>query len=139
MNEQFLRSYFRQVYARGFGYRREQVDCCRFAADWVVFCGGQDPAKRWRGQYETECQALAFVEKAGGLVQILHEGMMSAGLTQTSKPRCGDVGCIMVRADRSVVGAICFDGLWWTISNVGVLPMPARHLRVWRVPQCQQS
>ncbi len=139
MSEQLLRTYFQQVYAKGFGYQPDRVDCCRFPADWIVFRGGPDPAAHWRGRYEAEDQALAFVHEAGGLVNILDLGMTSAGLQRVGEPCTGDVGCIVVRACRSVVGSIFCDGVWWTISELGVLPVEARCLRAWRNPECQWS
>ncbi|KZK96343.1 hypothetical protein PsAD5_02530 [Pseudovibrio sp. Ad5] len=139
MSKKPLQIYFQHVYAKGFGYQPNRVDCCRFPADWIVFCGGPDPAAHWRGRYETEDQALAFVHEAGGLVNILDLGMTSAGLQRVGEPRSGDVGCIVARACRSVVGAIFCDDVWWTISELGVLPVSARCLRVWRIPECQWS
>ncbi|OKL45004.1 DUF6950 family protein [Pseudovibrio exalbescens] len=141
-----LNAFFAEVFRKGFGYRPDEVDCCRFAADWVVWNGGPDPAAEWRGRYSSEAEALVFVAAAGGVHRILDKGMGAAGLASTRVPCDGDVGCVRTavvvegHTQRLPVGAIHFGGVWWTLTEVGILPLPAqtRAIAAWEVLPCRQ-
>ncbi|WP_298958361.1 hypothetical protein [uncultured Roseibium sp.] len=105
-------------------------DCCAFPGGWVWAQTGIDPVAEWRGRYQSESEALAFVEDCGGVPQIMDKGLKRAGMKRTRAPREGDVGCVAI--DGVAVGAIMKSGLWWVLGPQGKFPVrSARLLRAW--------
>ena len=109
-------------------------DCCLFPAAWVQDQTGVDAAAPWRGLYDDEDGARAFVQAEGGIVRTMARAARLAGLLRASQPKAGAVG--IVRADPEPMGAVCvMPGFWATISPTGgVVVTACRHLVAWEIP-----
>jgi len=111
-------------------------DCCLWPADWVQLSRGFDPAAQWRGRYDTESDALAFVEKSGGMVAMWQSVL--AALAPCADPNDGDVGVIMVHGSHGAVanGGIFADRRWSFLAPSGLFRAsiaPEHVLAVWHV------
>jgi hypothetical protein len=102
-------------------------DCCLEPANWVRFAAGIDPAADYRGKYDDEAGALAFLETAGGVLKILDRAMTGTGLRREPCPIEGDVGCITLAGET--IGSIRVPGGWSVISGRGRLVYPDHEVR----------
>lgn len=69
-------------------------DCVLFAAGWVWFVTGKDPARRWRGRYATKMEAARRIKEAGADDMIAAGDILfgaSRALDRVSHARRGDV------------------------------------------------
>jgi hypothetical protein len=130
----FLREWARRPFAWGV------CDCCLFLADWIVYCGGDDPAADLRGTYSTERGMRRLLKARGGIEQVVAGCAARAHLTPTSAPQRGDVGLVKVaiklwrgRAVLVPVGAIALDHKLWAIKprERGLIIQPFPLLRAW--------
>lgn len=124
----FFRAYERKPWRPG------QVDCCLFMAAWAVWLGYPDPARDWRGTYDSEDGFRAIIHKAGGVVPLIEECALSINARRVSQPITGDVAVIgsATNIDRQF-GAI-FDGARWNVRFVNKIgPMAATPLAIWRI------
>jgi len=111
-------------------------DCCLWPADWVLHRRGFDPAAQWRGRYDTESEALAFVDDAGGMVA-MWAGVLDR-LNRAEHPADGDVGVVMVHGPDGPVanGGIFADRRWSFLAPSGLFRAsiaPEHVLSVWHV------
>lgn len=95
-------------------------DCCLWPADWVLHKRGFDPAAQWRGRYDSQDAALAFVAQAGGMVA-MWDGVLGQ-LERTNDPADGDVGVIIVHGPDGPVanGGIFADRRWSFLAPAGL-------------------
>lgn len=66
-------------------------DCALFAADWVKFCTGHDPAQGWRETYCTEVDAEAILAGRGGMVALFDDVARFIGWSRREVPSTGAV------------------------------------------------
>ena len=68
-------------------------DCDTIMADYVLSVTGKDPMAKWRGRYQDEAGAQAFVAEAGGNGALIAEGLASIGIYPRvdDDPKRGDV------------------------------------------------
>lgn len=98
-----------------------QCDCALFLADWILIRTGKDPAKAFRGTYDTALAARRALELFGGTVELYGRQLARVGWVATSDPQPGDVGVVpgepsgeFTQAAHRMVGAIRVDGGWVT-------------------------
>jgi len=93
-------------------------DCCTLVADWSVWQGNDDPMARWRGEYDCEAGARAFMAYGGGIIDLMTLGMIEAGIPECDEPRLGDVGIVTVLGEHGPeeVGAI-YGGKRWHMRS----------------------
>ena len=125
-----LAPFLREVARRPFVWG--QADCILTGADWVRAVEGWDPAEAFRGQYDTEDEALAWLTLSGGLVAMIQGQMKRPTVLD---PRRGDVGVVVVRgiSGRSEVTAICTGARWAAKSPGGLWIGRAECVAAWRV------
>lgn len=110
-------------------------DCCTFPGDWCVAQGRADPMARWRGRYASEAEAMALIERDGGLLAMFTVGCAEAGLPEVDEPQRGDIGVLLAPTCDGTphVGGI-FDGRRWALlaDPHGIVVVSAVAERVWR-------
>ena len=112
-------------------------DCCLYPAAWVLERTGIDPARRWRGAYDDEDGALAFVSAGRGLARVMEVAAAEAGLLRAQRPSLGAVGVIRSDDPRiRLMGAVCVaDGFWSTVAPEGGIAVArVRPVVAWEVP-----
>lgn len=111
-------------------------DCTLFAADWVRFATGVDPAAGWRGRYADASQCRALLGAAGGLEIVVTRAMAGMGFAEVAAALTGDVGLVRAPTEidgMGVVAAIRQGDLWVVRSIRRVIAAPFPMLRAWRV------
>lgn len=108
-----LARWHREPFARG------STDCDMLVADYVIALTGRDPAAAWRGRYDNDDGAEAFIAAAGGNLNLVAAGMASIGLAPVSEPLRGDVVVIDVGVDQ--ITGIFLDPLTALKTKRGVL------------------
>lgn len=108
-----------------------KFDCVLMACDWVRVVRGVDPAAPWRGTYRTRIEALRIIAGAGGMADLVADGMARAGIPETDDPLPGDVGVVTmegetVMAIRTMIG-------WASRGARGLIAGPAEMHRAWRL------
>lgn len=119
-----------------------ECDCALFLADWVKIRTGKDPAKSFRGRYDTALAARRALELFGGPAELYGRQLARIGCLPTDDPRPGDVGVVPGDPDSSfidprhrVVGAIRVEGGWVTKAReAGINFARVDHVAAWRVP-----
>lgn len=111
-----------------------RVDCCTYAAGWVMRCGYPDPMAFIRGTYNSERSALRCIRRGGGLVPLWTRGMIDAQVPEADQARIGDVGILRLPTEDG--GDECvglFAGRRWVCRLYrGIVSLPADSLAVWR-------
>jgi hypothetical protein len=112
-----------------------EVDCCLALADWAVANGCQDGAAHLRGTYDGET-VRQVIDDAGGVVALVDDCAVRAGMVRIPRPVIGAVGAIgSDKPDGRQWGAI-FDGSRWNIRlENGFTPFAARCLTMWGFQQ----
>jgi len=79
-----------------FGFGPREMDCCIWAADWVLKRTGIDPAADWRGRYGSRREYMRMLLARGGLVRVAAQGLADVGaqLIEPAEAAPGDVGVI---------------------------------------------
>jgi hypothetical protein len=122
----YLAATMKQSFAWG------NADCCTFFSGWVQAVTGVDPHAFARGRYGTEAEAYAFVGARGGLRQAVEDEMRRLMFEQTTDPRTGDVGLVLM----PIVGetaAIRSGTVWIMRRPRGLVGVPAPALVAWTV------
>jgi hypothetical protein len=77
-------------------FRWGAADCCTLAADWIFTATGEDPARAWRGAYDSALGARRLMRRSGGLLGLGRAAM--AGWPEfdcaVEAPRDGDVAVV---------------------------------------------
>lgn len=104
-------------------------DCALFVSDWCAL-NGFDPAKEYRGKYNTEIGAKRILaKKAGSLSAAYDEHMFRVGVNFAQK---GDV-CV-TDLESETVGIIAGrGGAWYKTENEGVILLKVKPKTVWRL------
>lgn len=114
-------------------------DCAqRFIGDWVLAEVGLDPAKAWRGRYQTGLGCQRLLRSSGGLVAVLAEALEGVGLVRTETPALGDVGAVMMQSEYRIepVGALMGPDGWLSLTGRGIRSTQAdRFVAAWSVPR----
>lgn len=101
------------------GMRREfvwgQHDCSLFCANLVLEVTGVDPARRWRGRYNSEAGMLTFVNEAG-LVALFDQG--TAGILERCVAEDSIIG--VITTDSGDVGAVRSGRSWVVLTERGI-------------------
>lgn len=111
-------------------------DCCLYPAAWVQTLTGIDPARRWRGAYDDQDGALAFVRAGRGLARVMEVAAAEAGLVRAPRPSLGAVGVIRSEdPDVRLMGAVCVGGGFWSTvaPEGGVVALRTRPVAAWEV------
>lgn len=115
-------------------------DCTLFAANWIRLRTGRDPAKAWRGTYHTRNAAHKALRRQGGLLSVATAEMLAAGFAETTEPKDGDVGIVVVpigvkrgQAVFGNVGAIRLGTIWAVRSEDGVAAFDFECKRAWSI------
>lgn len=109
-------------------------DCLMSLADHVRGVTGRDPGAKWRGRYDDEAGALAFLKEAGDAVLLLDEGLTGAGLQRVSDYRRGDVVACQI-GEAEVGGLHTGDRVAFRMQQ-GAVEVGVRHVRIlagWRI------
>lgn len=110
-------------------------DCTAWVAQWVAKEIGQPVDVP---QYSTEAEALALIEREGGLDRIWHMRMQALGIRRRydESPVLGDVGLIDTRF--GLAGGIFADAgvfCWRAERAVRLLPPRVHTIRaIWELP-----
>ena len=110
-------------------------DCGLMLADWVVFCGGPDPAASVRGRYATEDELMALAGP-GGLPRLFDRLLRGGGLRRVRNVDAGDVAIVSI-AGTAPRGALRNLRGFVLVAPKGVSRIPAAGARViqaWRMP-----
>lgn len=108
-----------------------EQDCVLWAADTVFAITGEDPAKEFRGAYDSALSAARVLREAGGMEKLVSEKM--GGTPVDSRlANVGDV--VLVLQDGEPMLGVCNgDTLLATGSNgLVALPMQAA-VKIWKV------
>jgi hypothetical protein len=122
-------------------WRWGEMDCTLFCAGWAIAKSGRDPGEGIRGTYDTEAEALAIVEKAGGMQLFIGARLRGIGwkpcVHREDKPETGDIGVVKVPVGRS--GDIRYlpairRGSMWIIrtERSGLMAATLEHIAFWR-------
>ena len=104
-------------------------DCCLFAADAVRAMTGRDLAAAERGTYSTASQALALVERLGGLEAI---GDRAGARIAPLLAQPGDVGLVEVNGRQLL--AVCAGPCWLAPTGAGLTAIDLQAAALaWRV------
>jgi hypothetical protein len=116
-------------------FRYSVCDCATRLADWMMFCGYDDPAADFRDAYRTELEAARQLRRAGGFVPLIDRLAKRAGLAPAEGPfPVGAVGVIgNGRKLFHSFGAIHDGSSWIVFSPRGDVPVKARPLTAWVV------
>lgn len=110
-------------------------DCCTFPAAWAIANGYPDPMADWRGQYETEAQALDLIADGGGLADLFARGLDAAGLPRAAGEFVpGDIGVVQLLGEQA--GAVYTGKRWALVADRGMAfaSIGAEFIvRAWRV------
>jgi hypothetical protein len=109
-------------------------DCCRFAAEWCIRRGRDDPMGFLRPWYTTEIGALRTIREGGGLVLLWSRGMADIGALEVDIPELGDIG-ILPSITEAGVDEVCaiYTGQRWAMLGIhGLICAPAEPIKVWR-------
>ena len=125
-----LKAFLREAASRPFIWG--ESDCILTGADWVREVEGWDPGADFRGRYDTEEEAEAWLTIAGGLVGIIRAQMRRPLVLD---PREGDVGVVTVMGPKgqTEVTAICTGRRWAAKSPRGLWIGQAEFQAAWRV------
>lgn len=111
-------------------------DCSLFPAAWILELTGIDPARRWRGQYDTQEGALRFVEQGRGLARVFQAAAAEAGLQRALQPVMGAVGVIRSEDPQiRLMGAVCTSaGFWATVApQGGIVAVRTKAVVAWEI------
>lgn len=115
-----------------------RMDCCTWAADWVMSQTRRDPMAAWRGRYRTVLGLKRLLRRSGGMEEMLAAGMRSIGATriEPSEAVPGDIGVILavspsgdVEPSAAIRGQLGWlaklgDGLWRAPSAMAAWRLP---------------
>lgn len=121
------------------------VDCTLFCGDWALALSGRDPGAGIRETYSTEEEALAIVERAGGMVDFVGNRLEAIGwerLHFVELPQEGDIGVVRAPVvplgQTAMVPGIFGDESWgnrWITRGIhGLTAGRFPHRAVWRFP-----
>lgn len=108
------------------------LDCCLWAADWVLARSGRDPAAPLRGGYWTEAGAGELVRRAGGILALVSQHVAAIGLVEAADPAPGDLGVVQFASGRSP--ALWTGEMWVAKAQTGIFAGRYPHLVAWSVP-----
>lgn len=130
-----LHRYLVETASGPFSYDDDGIDCCEFAADWVLERTGFDPMWFVRGGYKTEAEARKIVSDAGGLINLWRLGLSDLMLPEPDSPRIGDVGIVRVNGEHGPeeVGAIYGGKRWAMLSRDGLFCVKEKAVAQWRL------
>ena len=109
-------------------------DCCTFCANWMGMHIGADLLEGWRGEYETESEAMRLLHERGG-IEAVFERQIAGRADRVARPVKGSVG--IMNAGDSLVGAIYSGERWVVFSERGVRAIPHRDslmIAMWGLP-----
>lgn len=112
-----------------------RFDCCLWLADWVLAVRGVDGAAALRGRYRTALGCARLLTHLGGVTATVGHCAALAGLSETKRPRTGDIGVVkmMTAKGEREVGAIRTARRWAILTIGGLSSVPAKPLAAWRV------
>lgn len=89
-------------------------DCMMTVADWIERLHNVDPAKVWRGAYDSPEAAQAMAAREGGFAAGVTRALDGLPLARTDAPSIGDVGLVSapLRWKNLVVGGTLAIR-WW--------------------------
>lgn len=105
-----LSAHLRRLAAEPFQYGR--CDCLLALADWVALRTGVDLGGEFRGKYKNERGWKRIVVRAGGMRTFVGELLLRVGWLEVTDPRPGDIGVLIVSADRGPCGALRGERHW---------------------------
>lgn len=114
-------------------WRWGECDCVMIAAGWAHLARGVDPAARWRGAYSDRAGCDAIIAAAGGLFDLMDEGLRAIGVERCAVARDGDIGLVQPDGAPRPVAAIAVDGFWAMRMPRGVHYAKPSARAVWRV------
>lgn len=107
-----------------------ETDCIMATCNHVLAETGIDPARPWRGLYDTEAGAIAIYTPYGGSLALFKHGMGLAGFQMTKHLQDGfpvvcDVG------GHEVAGLAVGNRVAFMAAGRGLVEMRARVLGAW--------
>lgn len=120
--------------ACGQPWRAGVYDCCTLPGDWALSWGRGDPMAEWRGQYQSDAQAVRLIHEAGGLLELWRRGLSAIGITTVGDPNPGDVGIVPALIETGQldhVGAIWTGERWAMRAPSGIFFAPNTPVCVW--------
>lgn len=126
-----LTRFLRAEARRRFDWRA--AHCLLLPADWIVACGGADPARDWRW-ISSEAVARRALTRCGGASGLAAQAMRGFEQLPTHAVRRGDVGIVTVLSPEgpAEVGAICTGGRWAVRAGRGLWIGRAEPRAAWR-------
>ena len=110
------------------------TDCMLSTADYAGALNGTDPGAAYRGRYDDEAGAMAFVDAAGGGAAILGAALVAAGFKRVQQPQRGDP--VVAQIGHNQIGGICLgDFCVFRTSTRGVVEIRTSRLTIlgaWR-------
>jgi len=117
------------MWRRG-GHVWGQSDCLLSIGDYIAAAGGKDVTGLFRGTYDDEAGAMAYVERYGG-----HGALIDlTGAARTETPGRGDVA--VIDTGYNEIGALCTGDGYILRLERGVIEINARFVDVliaWKV------
>ena len=87
MLDEYLDAVLTQPWAWG------TMDCCTFAAGWIIARTAHDPLGAHRG-YSTSAGARRIIAMHGSLLGLVSHQMAECGFARTDRPEHGDIGLV---------------------------------------------
>jgi uncharacterized protein DUF6950 len=114
-----------------------ELDCSLFACDWVLSATGEDPAREFRGKYETMPGAYRLVKDyAGGLQGTAEKISFRMGMEETTWQfaRRGDIGLVPGNGSPAL-GVVDTSGKNFAVHGKDGLDfIPLKNaIKIWRV------
>jgi hypothetical protein len=100
-------------------------DCLLWLADWIRVNRNVDPAGDLRGRYFNMLGAARIVADAGGMVALVGQRVLAAGLPRVNVGARGDIAIVQVGGDggesfNNLAGGILLSGSVALISQEGL-------------------
>lgn len=108
-----------------------EFDCCLFACDIIVLCGGEDFAKDVRGKYKTPLGAKRVISKHFGTLESAYSSLEEVGFNFAQR---GDF--TLFETDEGPLMAMRWNGGYVGISpdkGMGMIKIQYDPVKTWRV------
>ena len=106
-----------------------KTDCIMATCNYIRDRTGVDPARPWRGLYDSEASATALYTPYGGVLALFRHGMGLAGFRETDAPQDGSpVVCDVMGKE---VAGVFMGGKVAFMAPRGCVEVRAKVLGAW--------
>jgi hypothetical protein len=124
-----LPAFIRDGASKPFDWTR--CNCAFWVCDWIKLVSGIDPMESLRKQFRNGAEFRGHVRRCGGNEVLARNMGASAGFTETTEPKVGDVG--LVHSHEGPMLAIKVPGGWAAKSGSGVVIAQFAMITAWAI------